>query len=57
MTYWFNTKACDGFVVAATHVPGTYEDFCEMVVPELQSRGVFHEEYSGTMLRDNLGLA
>ncbi|MEC9309069.1 MAG: LLM class flavin-dependent oxidoreductase [Chloroflexota bacterium] len=57
MAYWFNTKACDGFVVAATHVPGTYEDFCEMVVPELQSRGVFHEEYSGTMLRDSLGLA
>ena len=56
MAHWFNTKACDGFVVAATHVPGTYQDFCEMVVPELQSRGVFHEEYSGTMLRDSLGL-
>ena len=57
MAHWFNSKACDGFVVAATHVPGTYDDFCEMVVPELQSRGVFHEEYSGTTLRDSLGLA
>jgi hypothetical protein len=43
--------------VAATDVPGTYEDFCKMVVPELQSRGVFNEEYSGTMLRGSLGLA
>jgi alkanesulfonate monooxygenase SsuD/methylene tetrahydromethanopterin reductase-like flavin-dependent oxidoreductase (luciferase family) len=56
MAYWFNSKACDGFVVAATHVPGAYEDFCNMVVPELQSRGVFHEEYLGGMLRANLGL-
>ena len=47
---------CDGFVVAATHVPGAYADFVEYVVPELQRRGLYHTEYAGATLRDNLGL-
>ncbi len=53
---WFTAPACDGFVVAASHVPGAYEDFVRLVVPELQRRGLFHKEYEGTTLRDNLGL-
>ena len=53
---WFTTEACDGFVLAATHVPGAYEDFVRLVVPELQRRGVFRREYTGTTLRENLGL-
>lgn len=52
---WFNT-CCDGFVVAATHLPGGYEDFVRLVVPELQRRGLHHKEYKGPTLRDNLGL-
>ncbi|HEY3060404.1 MAG TPA: NtaA/DmoA family FMN-dependent monooxygenase, partial [Chloroflexota bacterium] len=52
----FVETACDGFVIAATHVPGGYADFVEHVVPELQRRGLFHTEYAGTTLRDNLGL-
>jgi alkanesulfonate monooxygenase len=27
-----------------------------MVIPELQERGLFRTEYEGPMLRDNLGL-
>jgi FMN-dependent oxidoreductase (nitrilotriacetate monooxygenase family) len=54
---WFCGGACDGFVVAATHVPGTYEDFVRLVVPELQRRGLFHDDYEGSTLRENLGLA
>ena len=27
-----------------------------MVIPELQSRGLFRTEYTGTTLRDHLGL-
>ncbi len=54
---WFCGHACDGFVVAATHVPGTYEDFARLVVPELQRRGLFHRDYEGETLRDSLGLA
>jgi FMN-dependent oxidoreductase (nitrilotriacetate monooxygenase family) len=56
MEEWFATKACDGFVVAATHAPGAYEDVVRMVVPELQRRGLFRERYTGTTLRDHLGL-
>ena len=53
---WFLTRACDGFVVAASHVPGAYQDFSRLVVPELQRRGLFHTDYAGTTLRENLGL-
>jgi FMN-dependent oxidoreductase (nitrilotriacetate monooxygenase family) len=53
---WFTTGACDGFVLAATHIPGAYEDFVRHVVPELQRRGLLRREYDGTTLRDNLGL-
>jgi FMN-dependent oxidoreductase (nitrilotriacetate monooxygenase family) len=52
----FVERACDGFVVAATHVPGAYADFVEYVVPELQRRGLYHTEYAGETLRENLGL-
>ena len=32
-----------------------FEDFVKFVIPELQKRGVFRKEYSGTTLRDHLG--
>ena len=53
---WFSERACDGFVVAASHVPGAYEDFVKLVVPELQRRGLYHKDYAGVTLRENLGL-
>jgi hypothetical protein len=37
-------------------VPGGYEEFVRHVVPELQHRGLFHNDYRGTTLRENLGL-
>ncbi|MEZ5854866.1 MAG: LLM class flavin-dependent oxidoreductase [Hyphomicrobiaceae bacterium] len=43
---WFNT-CCDGFVIAATHLPGSYEDFVRLVVPELQRRGLHQKDYKG----------
>jgi alkanesulfonate monooxygenase SsuD/methylene tetrahydromethanopterin reductase-like flavin-dependent oxidoreductase (luciferase family) len=57
MEEWFNGGACDGFVIAATHSPGAYEDMVRMVVPELQRRGLFRERYTGSTLREHLGLA
>jgi FMN-dependent oxidoreductase (nitrilotriacetate monooxygenase family) len=57
MEEWFDTDACDGFVIAATHSPGAYEDVVRLVVPELQRRGVFRDRYTGETLRDTLGLA
>ena len=56
MEEWFDTGACDGFVIAATHSPGAYEDVVRLVVPELQRRGVFRDRYQGATLRENLGL-
>jgi FMN-dependent oxidoreductase (nitrilotriacetate monooxygenase family) len=53
---WFATGICDGFVVAATHVPGTYVEFVKYVIPELQRRGLYHKDYKGETLRENLGL-
>ena len=53
---WFVNRACDGFVVAASHVPGAYEEFSRFVVPELQRRGLHHMDYKGPTLRENLGL-
>jgi len=53
---WFVERACDGFVVAATHLPGGFEDFVKFVVPELQRRGIYHKDYKGATLRENLGL-
>jgi alkanesulfonate monooxygenase SsuD/methylene tetrahydromethanopterin reductase-like flavin-dependent oxidoreductase (luciferase family) len=56
MEHWMEAEACDGFVVAATHTPGAYEDVVRMVVPELQRRGVFRDRYHGRTLREHLGL-
>src|SRR5262249_18740827 len=53
---WFTERACDGFVVSATHVPGAYEDFVRFVVPELQRRGLFRKDFAGKCLRDDLGM-
>jgi FMN-dependent oxidoreductase (nitrilotriacetate monooxygenase family) len=54
---WFTGRACDGFVIGPTWMPGTFEEFVRLVVPELQRRGLFRKEYSGSTLRDHLGLA
>ena len=56
MEEWFEAEACDGFVLAATHMPGAFEDVVRMVVPELQRRGRFRSAYAGPTLRDHLGL-
>ena len=57
MEEWFTAPACDGFVLAATHMPGAYEDVVRLLVPELQRRGLFQKDYRGNTLRENLGPA
>jgi alkanesulfonate monooxygenase SsuD/methylene tetrahydromethanopterin reductase-like flavin-dependent oxidoreductase (luciferase family) len=54
---WFSAGACDGFMIQMSYLPGGIEDFVRLVVPELQKRDLFRRDYSGTMLRDHLGLA
>jgi alkanesulfonate monooxygenase len=56
MEDWFSKEACDGFTIMPPYIPGSHDDFCELVVPELQRRGLFRTEYEGRTLRENLGL-
>jgi N-acetyl-S-(2-succino)cysteine monooxygenase len=56
MEEWFVNGACDGFTVMPPYIPGSLDDFCTMVIPELQRRGLFRTEYEGKTLRENLGL-
>lgn len=46
----------DGFIIGSHLVPWGLDEFVDQVVPLLQDRGVLRSEYTGTTLRDNLGL-
>ena len=56
MQEWIDGGAADGFNIIPTHLPSGIEDFVELVVPELQRRGLFRARYEGATLRENLGL-
>ena len=53
---WFEEGAADGFVVMPPYFPGAFDDFVDLVIPVLQERGLFRREYTGTTLRDHLGI-
>ncbi len=54
---WFRQGAADGFNVMPPFFPGQFDAFARDVVPILQERGLFRADYTGTTLRDHLGLA
>jgi hypothetical protein len=56
MEHWFKDGAADGFNVMPAWLPGSLKDFVELVVPELQRRGLFRTAYEANTLRGNLGL-
>ena len=56
MEEWFRGHGVDGFLFHPSHLPGGLDDFVELVIPELQRRGLFRTEYTGRTLRENLGL-
>ena len=53
---WQDAGAVDGFTIMGSTLPRELAAFAEHVVPILQSRGRFRTEYSGSTLRDHLGL-
>ncbi|MGW0020255.1 LLM class flavin-dependent oxidoreductase [Rhodococcus sp. NPDC003382] len=53
---WFLGEAADGFNLNADSFPTGLEPFVDHVVPILRKRGIFRHEYTGTTLRDHLGL-
>jgi alkanesulfonate monooxygenase len=56
MEKWLDENGADGFNLAPHHLPGGLEDFVDLVVPELQDRGLLRHEYEHDTLRGNLGL-
>jgi alkanesulfonate monooxygenase len=56
MEAWLLERGSDGFNIMFSDVPAGLDDFAAKVVPELQRRGLFRQEYEGPTLRDNLGL-
>lgn len=54
---WFINDGADGFNIMPPHLPEVFTDIVELVIPELQSRGLFRTEYEGNTLRGNSGLS
>ncbi len=53
---WFTDGAADGFNIMPAYFPDAFNEFVDLVVPELQRRGLYRTRYPGPMLRDTLGL-
>jgi FMN-dependent oxidoreductase (nitrilotriacetate monooxygenase family) len=53
---WFTGGAADGFNLVAPILPGSLDDFTELVLPALRRRGLFDGSYRGSTLRERLGL-
>ncbi|KAI9159090.1 Nitrilotriacetate monooxygenase component A [Paramyrothecium foliicola] len=53
---WASENASDGFTVAFPFLPQGLDDITQRLIPELQRRGLFREDYTGTTLREHFGL-
>lgn len=53
----YSEHAADGFILMFPTLPDTFTDFVTEVVPRLTDRGIYPREYTGTTLREHLGLA
>ncbi|MFX7752067.1 5,10-methylene tetrahydromethanopterin reductase, partial [Acinetobacter baumannii] len=51
---WMDVTDIDGFNLARTVTPESYADFIDLVVPELQNRGVYKTAYAPGTLRRKL---
>lgn len=56
MEEWFHSGGADGFNVLPALSPVSFIDFVDMVVPELQRRGLYRTKYEGETMRENLGI-
>ncbi len=54
--YFVRHGALDGFNVSPYLVPHGLDDIVDLLVPQLQERGIYRTEYTGTTLRHHLGL-
>jgi len=51
---WVQTTGIDGFNLAYAVTPESFEDFVELVVPELQRRGAYKRDYRPGTYREKL---
>ena len=49
-------QAADGFILGFPVIGQGLDDFIELVIPELEARGVYNRNLPGQTLRDHLGL-
>lgn len=56
MEAWYTEKGCDGFNITTPVMPRSLNDFVDLVIPELQRRGLFRKQYEGNTLRERMGL-
>ncbi len=56
MQSYLEGAGSDGFLLMPHYLPGNLDDFVELVVPELQRRGLLRTEYEPGTLRNTLGL-
>lgn len=53
---WLQAGGADGFNLMVDVLPSGFGNIVDMLVPELQRRGIFHRDYEHATLRENLGL-
>ncbi|SDD26119.1 FMN-dependent oxidoreductase, nitrilotriacetate monooxygenase family [Terribacillus halophilus] len=53
---WLMEGGADGFNLMLPTFPSSLDEFVDQVVPVLQQRGIYREDYSGSTLRAHLGL-
>jgi FMN-dependent oxidoreductase (nitrilotriacetate monooxygenase family) len=51
---WVEETGIDGFNLAYALTPGTFVDIADLVVPELQARGLYKRDYAPGTFRDKL---
>lgn len=52
---WFEAGAADGFWISPDVNEDGIDALVDGVVPLLQERGLFHQDYEGKTLRDHVG--
>lgn len=52
----FTAQTLDGVVLFNTYLPGNLDDFVNLVVPELQRRGLFRKSYDTSTFREHFQL-
>ena len=56
MEMWVDEGVADGFNLMPPTLPGSLEDFVDLIVPEMQKRNLYRKSYSDETFREMLGV-